>query len=64
MNNNQNIQGTFTKSGTNITDVKSKNEQSGMTYNQVKNVLANTTGNKDEGNYSQTDIANVKKNNQ
>jgi len=59
----QNIQGTFTKSGTNIADVKSKNEHSGMTYNQVKKVLAKTTGNQDEGDYSQTDIANVKKNN-
>ena len=34
---------TFTKSGTNIEDVKRKNENSGMSYNEVKNSLAGKT---------------------
>lgn len=33
-------EGTFTAAGTNIVDVKKKNEQSGMSYNEVKQMLA------------------------
>ena len=60
----ENIQHTqeFTASGTNIADVKRKNENLGLTYNEVKEVLAIRTGNSDEGSYSQTDIKNVQKN--
>ena len=64
MGNQQNIQDTFTVSGTNIDEVKKNNAQSGLTYNEVKELLAKTTGNQDEGSYSQTDIAAVKKKNQ
>lgn len=60
MENNQNTQG-FTESGTNIADVKRNNENSGLTYNEVKEVLAKRTGNSDAGSYSQTDIKNVQK---
>lgn len=63
LENNQNTQGAFTESGTNIADVKRNNENSGLTYNEVKEVLAQKTGNSDAGNYSQTDIKNVQKNN-
>ncbi|WP_096199749.1 hypothetical protein [Bacillus sp. FJAT-45350] len=31
----------YTVSGTNIEDVKRQNEQSGLTYNEAKRVLAN-----------------------
>ncbi len=58
MGNNQNNEG-FTKSGTNIADVKRNNANSGLTYNEVKEVLANRTGNPDAGSYSQTDIKGV-----
>jgi hypothetical protein len=63
LENNQNTQGAFTESGTNIADVKRNNENSGLTYNEVKEVLAQKTGNPDAGSYSQTDIKNVQKNN-
>ena len=62
MENNQNNQ-EFTESGTNIADVKRNNKNSGLTYNEVKEVLAQKTGNPDAGSYSQTDIKNVQKNN-
>jgi hypothetical protein len=62
MENNQNTQ-EFTESGTNIADVKKNNENSGLTYNEVKKVLAQKAGNPDGGSYSQTDIKNVQKNN-
>lgn len=62
MENNQKTQ-EFTESGTNIADVKRNNENSGLTYNEVKKVLAQKTGNPDAGSYSQTDIKNVQKNN-
>ncbi len=63
LENNQNIHGSFTESGTSIADVKRNNENSGLTYNEVKKVLAQKTGNPDAGSYSQTDIKNVQKNN-
>ena len=62
MENTQHIQDGFTASGTNISDVKRNNENSGLTYNEVKEVLAKKTGNSDAGSYSQTDIKNVQKN--
>ncbi|WP_075619035.1 hypothetical protein [Paenisporosarcina indica] len=51
----------FTVVGTNIDEVKRNNENSGLTYNEVKELLAKTTGTRDEGSYSQTDIAAMKK---
>ncbi len=60
MKENDYLQATFSESGTNVDEVKRNNANSGMTYNEVKKVLANTIGNLDEGSYSQTDIANVK----
>lgn len=42
-----NNQDNYTKSGTNIDEVKRKNDQSGLTYNEVKMVLANATKNKE-----------------
>ena len=61
MENNQNTQ-EFTEAGTNIADVKRNNDNSGLTYNELKEVLAKKTGNADAGSYSQTDIKNVQKN--
>lgn len=51
----------YTVSGTNIEEVKRNNAQSGLTYNEVKQLLAKTTGTKDEGSYSQAEIAAAKK---
>ena len=61
MENNQNTQ-EFTEAGTNIADVKRNNENSGLTYNEVKEILAKKTGNSDAGSYSQTNIKNAQKN--
>ncbi|WP_226036221.1 gamma-type small acid-soluble spore protein [Aquibacillus saliphilus] len=36
--------GNFSISGTDIDEVKQKNEQSGMSYNEVKAYIAKTTG--------------------
>ncbi|MEC3885112.1 hypothetical protein VKA52_15370 [Halobacillus sp. HZG1] len=33
-------QDVFAKSGTNVSEVKRRNEQSGLSYNQVKEMLA------------------------
>lgn len=54
--NNENAHNTFTESGTNIIDVKRNNERSGMTYNEVKELLAKTTGSQDDGNFSRNNI--------
>lgn len=50
--NNQNINDSFTASGTNIDEVKRQNADSGLTYNQAKELLAKTTGSKDGKNNS------------
>ena len=42
-----NNQENFTKSGTNIDEVKRKNDQSGLTYNEVKMLLANASKNQE-----------------
>lgn len=42
-----NNQDTYTQSGTNIDEVKRKNEYSGLTYNEVKMVLANAFKNQE-----------------
>ena len=57
-----NSQDGFTVSGTNIDEVKRNNAQSGLTYNEVKQLLAKKTGTRDEGLYSQTEIVDLKKN--
>lgn len=54
--NNENAHNTFTESGTNVDDVKRKNEQSGMTYNEVKELLAKTIGSQDDGNYNENNL--------
>jgi len=60
MENNQQRNEAYTVSGTNIEEVKRNNEHSGLTYNQVKELLAKTTGTQDEGNYSQSQISAIK----
>lgn len=54
----------FTETGTNIDAVKRQNERSGMSYNEVKELLAKTTGGHGTGIYSDTNIEDVKKENQ
>ena len=61
MGENQQINESYTVSGTNIEEVKRNNENSGLTYTQVKELLAKTTGTQDAGNYSQTEIAAIKR---
>jgi len=50
--------------GTNIAAVKRQNERSGMSYNEVKEWLAKTTGGQGTGIYSDTNIEEVKRKNQ
>ena len=64
MDNNKNNPDTFTVAGTNIDAVKRQNERSGMSYNEVKELLAKTTGGHGTGIYSDTNIEEVKRKNQ
>jgi len=51
----------FTVAGTNIDEVKRKNAESGLSYNEVKALLA-STGGLETSVYSNTDVEEVKKN--
>ncbi|MBS4174816.1 gamma-type small acid-soluble spore protein [Bacillus sp. FJAT-49736] len=51
----------FTVAGTNIDEVKRKNAQSGMSYNEVKEWLASTTGGRETAIYSDTNVDEVKR---
>ena len=64
IDNNKNNPDTFTVVGTNIDAVKRQNERSGMSYNEVKELLAKTTGGHGTGIYSDTNIEEVKRKNQ
>ena len=64
MENNENNHDTFTVTGTNIDAVKRQNEHSGMSYNEVKEWLAKTTGGHATGIYSDTNVEEVKRKNQ
>jgi len=55
---------TFTVAGTNIEEVKKLNAHSGMSYNEVKAWLAQTTGGQGTGMYSDTNVEEVKRRNQ
>ncbi|WP_099159135.1 gamma-type small acid-soluble spore protein [Virgibacillus ndiopensis] len=55
---------TFTVAGTNIDAVKRQNERSGMSYNEVKELIARTSGGHGTGIYSDTNIEEVKRKNQ
>ena len=57
-----NSQDGFTVSGTNIDEVKRNNAKSGLTYNEVKQLLAMEKGTQDEGLYNQSEITDMKKN--
>ncbi|MCJ8008327.1 gamma-type small acid-soluble spore protein [Lederbergia wuyishanensis] len=59
-----NQQDTFTVAGTNIDAVKRANERSGMSYNEVKELLAKTTGGRGTWIYSDTNVEEVKRKNQ
>ncbi len=64
MDNNKNNPDSFTVAGTNIDAVKRQNERSGMSYNEVKELLAKTTGGHGTRIYSDTNVEEVKKKNQ
>lgn len=53
----------YTATGTNIEDVKKKNEYSGLTYSQVKQLLAKTVGSHDAEFASEHEFSNEKKKN-
>ena len=59
-----NQQDTFTVAGTNIDAVKRANERSGMSYNEVKELLAKTSGGRGTWIYSDTNVEEVKMKNQ
>ena len=61
-NNNLN-QKTFTVAGTDIEEVKKQNDNSGLTYNEVKELIAKTGGH-GTGIYSDTNADEVKRMNQ
>lgn len=50
--------------GTDIDEVKQKNANSGMSYNEAKAYIAKTTGGHDTDFLSNTDIGEVKQQNQ
>lgn len=56
-------EGQVTSAGTNISEVKRKNAESGLSYNDVKELLARTDG-KGTAIYSDTDPYEVKMANQ
>ncbi len=61
---NKNNQGSYTVAGTNIDEVKRQNERSGMSYNEVKQWLSQTTGGHGTRIYTDTDMEEVKRKNQ
>ena len=64
MNENSNSnQKAYTVSGTNIDDVKRKNANSGLSYNEVKELIAKNRG-LGTGIYSDTNLDDVTRNNQ
>ncbi|MBL5772683.1 gamma-type small acid-soluble spore protein [Heyndrickxia sporothermodurans] len=62
MSENQSNNSGFTVAGTSIDDVKRKNAQSGMSYNEVKEWLAKTTGGHGTSIYSNTNVEELKRN--
>ena len=46
----------YTVAGTNINQVKKLNDQSGMSYNEVKEWMAKNTGGHGTADYSNTDV--------
>jgi hypothetical protein len=60
----KNISSKYTVVGTNIDEVKMKNAQSGMSYNEVKELLAKTTGGSGTLVYSDINKAEIKSKNQ
>jgi hypothetical protein len=52
----------FTEAGTDILEVKRQNAESGLTYNEVKEILAKTGGT-GTAIYSDTNVEEVKKKN-
>jgi hypothetical protein len=50
----------YTEVGTDINEVKKKNAESGLSYNEVKALLAQTGGN-GTSQYSDTDVEKIKR---
>ena len=62
--NHKNNADSYTVVGTNIDEVKRQNANSGLSYNEVKELLAKTTGGKGTSVYSDTNIEAEKRKNQ
>ncbi|GIN57096.1 gamma-type small acid-soluble spore protein [Lederbergia ruris] len=54
----------YTISGTSIEEVKRKNAESGMSYNEALEWIAKTTGGRGTDIYSDTNVEEVKRRNQ
>lgn len=54
----------YTEAGTDIDVVKRQNDQSGMSYNEVKEYIAKTNGGYGTGIYSDTNREEVREENQ
>lgn len=61
---NQNNNDKFTVVGTDIEEVKKLNAQSGLSYNEAKEVLARMTGGHGTASNSGTDFEEIRRNNQ
>lgn len=59
----ENKQGTYTKSGTNIEEVKRNNAHSGLTYNEIEQLIAKKTGRQDAEVANEQEFSNLKKKN-
>ncbi|WP_067727010.1 hypothetical protein [Oceanobacillus damuensis] len=56
--------GNFSAAGTEIDEVKKRNENSGMSYNEAKEFLAKTTGGHGTSIYSDTNVEDVRRKNE
>lgn len=56
--------GRYTAAGTDIEEVKRLNAESGLSYNEVKELLARTTGGRGTRVYSDTNMEDVRTKNQ
>lgn len=61
MTNNQNKTGSYTQSGTDIEEVKRNNANSGLTFNEVKQLIAKTVGSEQAEFGSEPNIQNQQK---
>ncbi|RKQ32665.1 gamma-type small acid-soluble spore protein [Oceanobacillus halophilus] len=64
MNNDKDSYDGFTVAGTDIEEVKRRNAESGLSYNEVKALLAKTAGTVNTSKFSDTNAGKVRNRNQ